>query len=149
MAGIIKRRLPVFSTFIKTLLDDADASTARTTLEITSGTYTPTLTNVANLDASTAFATGYYRIGDRVTVFGRFDADATAAASTSTQLGLSLPVASNFATSIQLSGTAVADGSTLDAAVRADATNDRADFVWLSNATANRTFRFHFTYQVI
>jgi len=32
MAAIIKRRIPIFSAFIKTLMDDGDAATARATL---------------------------------------------------------------------------------------------------------------------
>lgn len=130
------------------LVDDADAATARTTLGLASGTYTPTLTNVANLDASTAFQCQYLRVGNVVTVSGRVDADPTAAGLV--QLGISLPIASNFSTANQAAGTAAAAAvAGQSAAIVADATNDRAEMQWTAVDTANRSMYFSFTYEVI
>lgn len=116
--------------------------------DITSGTYTPTLTNVANLDASTAYICQYVRVGSVVTVSGKVDVDPTAAAST--QLGITLPIASNFSTAEQCAGTAFASGvAGQGAAILADAVNDRAQLQFVTSNTTNQPMYFTFTYQVI
>jgi hypothetical protein len=76
---LIRRPLPPVSDFIRTLLDDTTATAALATLGIISGTYTPTLTNSVNLDASTAFLSRYIIIGDVVAVMGSCQVDPTAA----------------------------------------------------------------------
>lgn len=113
-----------------------------------SGIYTPTLTNVANVAASTAFACQYMRVGDVVTVSGQVDIDPTTI-STLTQLGMSLPIASNFTLNAQCGGT----GSTAGVAgqviaVQGDTTNDRAQFAYICSDTANRSVNFSFTYLI-
>ena len=82
-----------------------------------SGTYTPTYTHVANVDATTAYSCQYLRVGDEVTVSGRVDIDPTTAAGTQVQIGVSLPIASNFANSNECGGT-IAAASTLQAGSR-------------------------------
>lgn len=114
---------------------------------VESGTYTPTLTNVANLDASTAFACQYLRVGNVVTVSGTVDADATAGGGTTTQLGISLPIASAFASNLQCAG--VGTEPTDQAQIYSDAANDRAEMRWNATVTANTTWRFTFTYLVV
>lgn len=115
----------------------------------TTQTYTPTLTNTANLAASTASVCMYYRIGNMVTVSGRVTIDPTTTA-TLTTLGISLPVASAFTTAIQAGGTAaaptVADGA---AAILSDATNDRATLQYVCTDVTNHDMYFTFTYQVL
>lgn len=112
------------------------------------GTYTPTLTNVANLDSSTAYACQYLRVGSVVTVSGRVDVDPTTI-TTQTDLGISLPVASNFANSNECGGTAASPGVLQVAAINADATNDRAFLRFISTDTGSRSMAFSFTYLII
>jgi hypothetical protein len=146
---LIRRPLPPVSDFIRTLLDDADATTALATLGVVSGTYTPTLTAVANVDASTAYVAQYTRIGNVVTVAGKFDVDATAAASTSTTLGVSLPVASDFtAVNGQCHGVVAIMGN-LGGQIFADITNNRASLFWQSAITTNVSGGFSFMYAVV
>lgn len=115
---------------------------------ITSGTYTPTLTGVTNVAASTAYLCHYLRVGATVTVAGRVDIDPTAVAAT--ELGISLPVASNFAAVDDCGGTAAnGDLAGNSASIFADTTNDRAALFMVPADAANRAFAFHFTYQVI
>lgn len=116
---------------------------------LASGTYTPTLTNVANLDASTAYACQYLRVGSVVTVSGRVDIDPTLTA-TSTILGISLPVASTFAANTNCGGVAFAEGiAGMGGAIEADATNFRAQLVFISSDVTNKGMWFLFTYRVI
>jgi hypothetical protein len=114
-----------------------------------SGTYTPTLTNSANLTASTARLCTFSRIGNSVTVAGQVDIDPTTTL-TLTTLGISLPVASNFTTAFQAGGVgsaiSVADGS---AGIQSDATNDRITFQYVCTDTTNHTMTFTFTYQIL
>jgi hypothetical protein len=116
---------------------------------LTSGTYTPTLTNVANLDSSTAYECQYMRVGNTVTVSGKVSVDPTLAA-TSTQLGISLPVASNFGAQEDCAGAAFASGvAGQGAAILADSTNDRAQLQFISGDVTNQAMYFTFTYQII
>lgn len=124
--------------------------TIATTLTLDSGTYTPTLTNTTNIDSSTAYSCQYSRVGSTVTVSGKVDVDATASG-TSTILGMSLPIASNFANTNELSGV----GVSINAAgvsgigIYGDTTNDRATFDWFAGNTVNRSIYFTFTYRII
>jgi hypothetical protein len=124
---------------------------AATDGNIFSGTYTPTLTNTTNIAASTAYVTGYFRVGNMVTVAGRVNIDPTAA-STASELRISLPIASNFANNQNLGGVgAIATGvaEVSSGGILADATNDEARFLFTSGGTAARDYYFTFSYQVL
>lgn len=113
------------------------------------GTYTPTLTAVANVSASTAYACQYLQVGDTVSVSGKVDVTATAG-SAATHLGVSLPVPSAFSASEQCAGTAFCSAVFgLGAAIEADASNDRASIRYMSSDTSSRTLFFSFIYQVV
>ena len=115
-----------------------------------SGVYTPTLTNVANLSASTAYECQYMRIGTTTAlVSGRVDIDPILPA-TQTQLGISLPIASNIGATEDCAGTAFAPNiAGQGAAIIGDAANDRAEMDWVSGDTTNQAMFFVFAYQVI
>lgn len=116
--------------------------------DIDADTYTPALTSVTNVAGSTAYACRYIRLGGIVMVSGLVDIDPTAAAPTDTQLDMSLPIASNFSAVSQLSGTA-SNRSNGPCSIVADASNDRASFLLSAQSTANATWAFQFTYQII
>ena len=114
----------------------------------TPGTYTPTLTNVTNLGASTAYTAQYVKVGSMVIVSGKVDVDPTAPGAT--ELGLSLPVASNFSAAEQCGGVAFASGiAGQGAAILADAANDRASMRWVAADITNQPMAFAFMYLVI
>ena len=111
-------------------------------------TWTPTLTDVANLDASTAYLSTYIRAGNFVLCFGKVDVDPTAAAAT--QLGISLPIASNFANDFECAGVAFAPGvAGQGAAILADVTNNRAEMQWVAVDLTNQPMFFVFGYRII
>jgi hypothetical protein len=110
------------------------------------GAYTPTLTNVLNLDASTAYACQYTTIGRVVTVSGRVDVDPTAAGAA--RIGLSLPISSNFAAANECGGVAFSSTGQ-GAAISGDAANNRADFNFTAIGTANIAMQFVFQYRII
>ena len=114
-----------------------------------SGIYTPTLTNVANISASAAFACQYLRVDNAVTVSGKLSLDPILAA-TSTQLGISLPIASGFTTAEDCAGVAFAPGVTgQGAAILADDSNARAQLQYIAGDVTSQEMYFSFTYQVI
>lgn len=114
----------------------------------TSGTYTPTLRNGTNVAASTAPNLCYYhRVGSVVTVAGWVTCDVTAAATT-TNLGVSLPVASNFSDTFQASGyglTAIRE----NISIISDQTNDEVTLIFVTATTSNQAIQFNFTYRII
>lgn len=131
------------------LHNNAGSVTGTTNQYVASGTYTPTLTNVANLAASTPYQCQWIRVGNVVTVSGKVDIDPTAP-TTSTQLGISLPIASNFGAAEDCAGTAFASAiAAQGAAILADTTNDRAQLQYLSGDITNQPMYFTFTYEII
>lgn len=114
---------------------------------LASGTWTPTLTNVANLDASTAHLCQYLRIGSIVHCSGQFDADATTAA-VDTLLSISLPISSAFVASGNLAGVAFNNANAgLGAAIYASGGIARVQ--WLPPVNTNQPYLFTFTYRII
>lgn len=115
---------------------------------LASGVYTPTLTGVANVGASTPYECQYLRVGSTVTVSGRVDVDPTAAVST--QLGISLPIASNIGAPEDCAGTAFCPTiAGQGAAILGDAANNRAQMEWIAVDITNQPMYFTFTYAVI
>lgn len=112
--------------------------------------YTPTLTNVANGNVITAYACRYIRIDNEVRVSGKMDLS-SAAGSAVTVIGISLPVASAFTAQDQCSGTAseATAAASYPGAIRADATNDRAEMVMFAANTSSHGVYFEFSYEVI
>lgn len=116
-----------------------------------SGTYTPTLTGVANITSLTAYACQYMRLGSTVTVSGKLDVEATSN-NTQTTFGLSLPIASAFTAEEQLGGSGHTNDNTSaghGVSILADATNDRAEFDYYETHGGTDTISFTFTYTII
>jgi len=124
-------------------------SPASTDGNIFSGTYTPTLTSVTNIGASTAFQCQYMRVGNVVTVSGKVSIDPTTS-SILTELGMSLPVASDITAAQNIGGTfACSDSTTGNAGlIRGATSTDTAIFEITPSANTNRAYHFSFTYLV-
>jgi hypothetical protein len=120
------------------------------TIPFAQSSYTPTLTNVTNITASTAHGCQYLRVGAFATVSGKVDIQPTNIAAL-TQLGISLPIASALTGSEQVAGAASAPVVTgYSGAILGDPVNGRAelDFTTATDV-ANRSWWFIFGYQIL
>ncbi len=112
---------------------------------LSSGTYTPTLTNVSNIDASTSFTAQYLRVGRVVTVSGLVNVDVTAAVLV--LLGMSLPIPSRLDAAEQCAGVAFSPGVPgLGAAIVGDPASDRAEMQWIAIASGLSNEAYYYTY---
>ena len=112
-------------------------------------TYTPALTNVANLDSSTASEFQYIRTGSVVGVSGAVHVNPTLTA-TSTQLGIALPIASNLGAAEDCAGTAFSPAiAGMGAAIIGDETNNRAQMQWIASDITGQSMYIHFIYNII
>lgn len=111
--------------------------------------YMPTITNVTNVAGSTAYSSIFFRSGGFVTVAGKVDIDPTAI-SIDTEIGISLPVASDFQVEEDCAGSAITYAlSGVAAVVYADIVNNRARLRYLNALDiVNRSWFFHFSYRV-
>lgn len=126
----------------------ANGGTGSATLVLASGVYTPTLTGVANVGASTPYEFQYLRLGTVVTVSGKVDVDPTAPGAT--QLGISLPVASNLGAAEDCAGVGASPGiAGQSGAILGDVANDRAELNWVAVDLTNQAWYVHFSYAVI
>ena len=110
------------------------------------GTYTPTLTNVTNLGASTTAECQFLAVDNVCTVGFRFAVDPTAAALT--ELGISLPVPSNFGVVGDCGGTSSAI-ITECGLIEADVANNRASLQFTAVSVNNHAIAGSFTYEII
>jgi hypothetical protein len=107
---------------------------------VSSGTYTPALTNGANVKSSTAYAGQYMRVGDVVTASMTIEVNTAAAGPV--VLGISLPVATRFVNAYGAAGTA--STGVVSGSVSADAGSGRLKL----NAVAAGAGKLVFTMQV-
>lgn len=117
-----------------------------------SGKYTPTITNVANASSITGYEARYIRVGSIVSVTGRFDATVTSGSGTATEIGISLPIASNLASTDDLAGVFqihLSLGGGAIVVVEADITNDRAKIRFNSSGSGATTFVYAYSYEII
>lgn len=118
-------------------------------IDVAYGSWTPTISGTVNLDSTGAFAGYYIRIGTVVVGTVNFDADATAAANTTTTAELSLPVASNFTGSGDCGGAGtISTTPHVAVEVFASATNDTLVATWKSSVTTNQRVRIVFCYVI-
>lgn len=111
-----------------------------------SGTYTPTLTGNLNVNSSGAFVTQYIEINDSVIVSGRVTVDPTSTGLT--QLGISLPIKSNFSAAEDCTGTA--SSITIpgeSGGIVADTTSETASMQWEAGSNSSRDMYFIFMYR--
>lgn len=112
-------------------------------------TYTPTITNGANVDASTAYACQYFRVGNTVTISGKIDIDPTSTA-TSTDLTISLPIASDFGNDYEAGGVGFCGRvAGLGFALYAEPTANELKIEFVSANTIDRGYFFTVTYQIL
>jgi hypothetical protein len=116
-----------------------------------SGTYTPTLTNITNAPTISGAQHFYTRVGNIVTVYGRVTISPTAFAGTSTQIEISLPVASNFTTVEDLIGiissNLIGGSNYSNVTFNSDSTNDRAQIDFSASASSI-SIQYSFNYIV-
>lgn len=112
---------------------------------------TPTLTNVSNVASSSAGtgALSYTRVGNKVTFTLIITVTPTLTA-TDTQVDFSLPVASNFATSVNLTASGTAIGTTYTPVfANGDVANDRGHISFTSSSTSAHTVTITGNYKII
>lgn len=117
---------------------------------VLSGAYSPTVTGVSNVDSVGSSSAIWIRVGNHVTVTGEVSINATSLG-VSTNVGISLPVASNLA-GLDLFGQGLVapGGATVGGVyIAADAANNRANLIYEPLSTGDELLTFHFSYVVI
>ena len=117
---------------------------------LTAGTYTPTRSAEANLDANvTMFEAQYLRVGATVTLSGRFTADPTLTA-TATSFEMTLPIASNIGAVEDLAGVAFCGAiAGMGAQISGSVANNTMVVAWISSDVTAQSWSFTAVYQVI
>ena len=129
----------------------ASAPSWETPTTLVSGTYTPTLTILANLDSGSSYLCTYTRVGDIVNVYGTLLLDATA--SGNVRFYLSLPISSTFASTKDAAGTAQGLFTSTSnigwSVIYADIANNRVLCNAQTNVLTNNQWFFSFSYRVL
>lgn len=110
-----------------------------------SGLYTPTVTGVLNVDATTAHQCRYTRVGNIVFVGGVVEIDPTAASATAATI--TLPISSTFTTSDDINGVVSVNELTTPNA-HITRSGNVAFLSFTSGTTSNFALYFTFSYEV-
>ena len=114
---------------------------------ITESTYMPTCYLTTNIADTTVYPTYYVRIGDWVHVWGTVDIDATAA-TTISEMGMSLPTTTSVEQIYTLAGTASYEDNT-SVQIKGDVANGRAKWRFTPQSASDNKYSFHFSYKHI
>lgn len=122
----------------------ADGTTTGTGGTVTSGTYTPTLTNTTNISSSTLTSASYVRVDSIVTVYVKIGCTATATSSSVITVELPFSTSSSIAT-----GNGVfADGAYKVAALNSFSSTT-ASIIFDGTASTSGVLQFNFQYKVL
>ena len=114
---------------------------------LSTGIYSPSITEVTNIDTVIVYETQYLRIGNMVTVSGKIGLDATITGAT--EAAISVPIASDFSAEEQAGGTAASEVAlATPVRIKADATNNRLSFVFTAATTTLDNYSFTVTYRI-
>lgn len=115
---------------------------------VSTGTYTPTITSVANVTSTSNPICRYDRLADVVKITCYVEIAPTAAGNATTSIGISLPPGhtSNFTGSTNAIGTITCQGVQRAGGVTADTTNDRLQATFASEVSANNSFMLEARY---
>jgi hypothetical protein len=122
------------------------ALAVRAPASVAEGTWTPTLTAVANVDAVTASLCGYAMVGGRVYVDGVLSVDATLVA-TLTEIGISLPIASEFGSVLDAAGVATSPAINGAGGFNADTANNRLNLYFTPTDVGDNEWYFSGSYR--
>lgn len=121
-------------------------------LELSSGTWIPTLFNTTNVTSSTVGVGQWIRVGDVVNFSIRVSAQAASGSSgtpVATLLGVSMPVAADLTAANQVAGNAtIGESPYVSGQVVADTVNDRFSLNWFATSTSNRAITITGTYRL-
>ena len=139
----------LLSALLVSILLSTATSFASYTPNTTWGVYTPTRSSETNLDANVTMTEAQFmRVGNTVTVSGRFTADPTATVATNFEI--TLPVASNIGAVEDLAGDGFCGSiAGQGAAVHGVVANDTAEIAWLAVDVTSQVWSYIFSYQVI
>jgi len=119
-------------------------------LVLDADTFTPTVTAVTNIDSITAYPCNYMRVGNTVTVSGQIKIQLTG--SGAYEVGVSLPIASDFTEAYQCAGVLTGVTSIPAASdvgyINADTTNDRMSLNGDDNDGVYHQHYFTVTYTI-
>lgn len=115
---------------------------------IESFTFTPVVTGVANVSAVSASVARGIHVGQVVHVAGRLTITPTSGASVATTVGIGLPVGANLDAFTDLSGVATRTSGVQVGSIIGDATNDRAQLDYTSDAASAQTWHYMFSYVI-
>lgn len=119
----------------------------QTPASFTSGTYTPTITNTFNINSSTPGIFTYSKVGNIVTVSGRISLSVTTG-TTTTQIGVSLPIASTISNVDDVVGNAASASGQFAFPIQGDTTNHRGAVSFTSGSSGTSNYFFTFQYIV-
>lgn len=119
-----------------------------TAANLASGTYTPTLANITNTSGLTGRISHYIRVGNEVTVTGRAEVNSTTTGAGS--FSVSLPIASNLASTSDLSGSGSGNaGFTVQPHIEGIVASDLAQIYFTKGSTGISEVYFTFMYTVL
>jgi len=120
------------------------------TNQASSGTYTPTLTSLSNIEAASLDIAHYLRIGNQVTVYGQVSAAFINGTTSNASISMSLPIASNLTSLEDVCGHGSGSLTSYptSVAVLGDPSNDWAVVVVGGFPAQSNTIRFSFTYTI-
>lgn len=119
---------------------------------ITFGDYTPTFSGQVNVTAASGFVTNYTKIGDVVTVVGRFEVQPVTGTvgGTDSQMVFDLPISSDLANVYDLNGTHnCGTVSGIGGSINAETTVNKAQVRWLDKDGTHRFHNFTLSYKLI